>query len=344
MENKEIKNTYPYTHDCDECFLCQESLQEMKGIPVLHATLHFLKSFTATFQARFSNIKEIARGGFGIISKATYMDGLIDTNAIKHHGSLEYERWEGDEEGTEVALKIITNSEEIFKELNIQRTIEVQNGIARDIAKGLSKIHSSGLVHCDLHSGNILKYSSKGRKTVNIGDLGLCQPINNEATTTSEKEIFGVILYIPPEVLRGEKFTPAGDITGIRPEITSPLIPLCIVEIIVKCWDANPLNRPTAEEVQNKLWKLWKMYKLFKVSTNDVSIIKEFADEEFTYEEGKTVYRQCLESENHIKEMLKNDATTNYSATTTTTTTEIHSGAYYTSRLLTARIDDFFNG
>ncbi|KAG9292746.1 hypothetical protein G9A89_008334, partial [Geosiphon pyriformis] len=70
--------------------------------------------------------------------------------------------------------------------------------IAQDIAFGLDSIHSSGMVHRDLHSGNILQYV---KDEVTIGDLGLCQPTNtnNEATTTEEKKIYGVIPYIPPE-------------------------------------------------------------------------------------------------------------------------------------------------
>ncbi|KAG9294338.1 hypothetical protein G9A89_001843 [Geosiphon pyriformis] len=34
---------------------------------------------------RLSNIKEIGRGGFGIIYQATLIDGLINSEGIKHH-------------------------------------------------------------------------------------------------------------------------------------------------------------------------------------------------------------------------------------------------------------------
>ncbi|KAG9305877.1 hypothetical protein G9A89_016529 [Geosiphon pyriformis] len=361
---------------------------------------------------RLSNIKEIARGGFGIIYKATWFNGLINKSTIKHNGEMKYER----KREKEVAIKIIpTNSLEVFKELNIQRAMFINNGerlyrisriygitqnaetleygivmefaehgdmrkylstnfhstswsdklrIVHQLVIGLDSIHSSGMVHRDLHSGNILQSNTY---SVNIGDLGLCQSVNNnEATTrgkaTEEKKgIFGVIPYIPPEVLRGEKFTTAGDIyslgmllwelatgkppfhdrshdhllimdilNGQRPEITFPLIPPSIAEIIIKCWDVNPENRPTAKEVDKKLEELWEIYKqyLAKMSTDEVS---------------KTVCRQFLESQNYIKEMWKNDATTNYltTKTTTTTTTVIHPGAVYTSRLLTAQIVDF---
>ncbi|KAG9304869.1 hypothetical protein G9A89_010731 [Geosiphon pyriformis] len=175
--------------------------------------------------------------------------------------------------------------------------------IVWDIARGLATIHSFDMVHRDLHSGNILQLSIS---YVTIGDLGLCQPVNNEATTTEEKKIFGVIPYIPPEVLRGEKFTSAGDIyslsmllwelatgkppfhdrshdhlliidilNGQKPKINPPLISPCIAEIIEKCWDVNPENRPNAEEVEEKFWEFSNMYSQYfnKDTTDEKSTI-----------------------------------------------------------------------
>ncbi|KAG9303113.1 hypothetical protein G9A89_005071 [Geosiphon pyriformis] len=65
---------------------------------------------------------------------------------------------------------------------------------------------------------------------------------------------------------------------GIRPEITSPLIPPCIAEINVKCWDANPENRPTAKEVHLELDKLNQIYWRFKEKPKNqkFQISKEF--------------------------------------------------------------------
>ncbi|KAG9286556.1 hypothetical protein G9A89_014722 [Geosiphon pyriformis] len=349
-----------------------------------------LKHYSWIPWEHLSNITEIGRGGFGIIYKANVIDGLINEDTIKHHGSMKYERLKRNEEGMEVAIKIIKNSEEVFKELNIQRVMFINNdetldsvssmygitqnsetleyGIvmefakhgdmrkylstnfhsiswfdklftARSIASGLSEIHSSRMVHRDLHSGNILQYE--------------------QGKHAKEKNIYGVIPYIPPEVLRGEKFTMAGDIysygmllwelatgkppfydcthdhilimailNGARPKITSPLIPPFIAELIVKCWDVNPKNRPTAWQVFLKLWELKNMYRKFKN--------KRFADEDTTSEEFKTEMpemKQFLESDKYVKEMLKNDMTNN-----TSTTTNIHPGAVYTSRVLSLQM------
>ncbi|KAG9306477.1 hypothetical protein G9A89_008413, partial [Geosiphon pyriformis] len=466
MENREIKRTRAESHDCNVCFYCQESIRD--GWNKCNACqLIFFEKLYKNFSSgnkevdeiiknpiyippnknnnyyarlkyyewipweRLSNINQIARGGFGIIYKATLIDGLIDQKSIKHYGSMEYKR----KATQEVAIKIIkTNSSEVFKELNIERAIFInsdgkhdilityiygitQNAetleygivmpfaelgdmrkylstnfhsmswdgklrIAGDIAVELKKIHSSGMVHRDLHSGNILQFS---RFLTNFVDYGLCQPVKNEATTTKEeKKIYGVIPYIPPEVLRGEKFTLAGDIysygmllwelstgkppfydckhdhilimailNGQRPKITSPLIPPCIAEIIVKCWDPNPKNRPTVEEVRHKIWELQRMYDRFRFknytdeeSTDEKPTDEVFPDEvliymAFSYEESKTVSLQFIESEKYVKEMAESDdsTTTNQSTTTmTTTTTRIHPGAVYTSRVLTLQM------
>ncbi|KAG9296237.1 hypothetical protein G9A89_014829 [Geosiphon pyriformis] len=439
MENVEIQSNRSKAHDCNLCPFCQASIEKEGSNKCTACQFTFFEKLYENFSSghkvvdeiiknpiytkygglnyyewipwdHLSNIKEIARGGFGIIYKANVIDGLIDVYSIEHYGAIYYERKKFDYMGREVeemevAIKFLMNSEEVLKELNIQRAMFYKNStqllkissiygitqnpetleygivmkfakhgdmrkfisknfhstswknkleIAYDIANGLYSIHSSGMVHRDLHSGNILQLDIK---YVQIGDLGLCQPVNHKATTTEEKKgIFGVIPYIPPEVLRGEKFTAAGDIysfamllwelatgkppfhncshdhslmldisfNGARPEITSPLIPPCIAEIIEKCWDDNPLNRPTAKELENNLWELWNMYRLL--------------NQESKTENPKMF--QLLESENYIKKIAKGDDSTTDNLTTITS---IHSGAVYKSRLLTLEIIDLSN-
>ncbi|KAG9289555.1 hypothetical protein G9A89_002328 [Geosiphon pyriformis] len=469
MENKEVKRTRPEVHNCNECKLCQESI--LKNKPNHCATCWFLffeklyHNFSSGNKVvdeiiknpiylppikyyneyarlnyyswipwdRLSNINKIAKGGFGIIYKATLIDGLIDVATIKHHGEMEYKRWEHSK-GMQVAIKIIkTSSSEVFKELNIQRAMFInkngkdldyissifgitQNaetleygivmefaehgdmrkylstnfhstswsdklGIAHSIAQGLFSIHSSGMVHRDLHSGNILQYESSFANT-QIGDLGLCQPVNNEVTTVaSEKKIYGSIPYIPPEVLRGEKFTSAGDIysfamllwelatgkppfhdcehdqilimailNGARPTITSPLIPPSIAKIMKKCWDVNPKNRPTAYKVADKLWSLMEMYRRFKNEKSKDEILQFVESAKCGAE---MLILQFLESDKCVMttkplgrfskyiQYLKKTKKHDEITKSSTTPTRIHPGAVYTSRLLTAQMVNF---
>src|SRR5581483_10242813 len=141
------------------------------------------------------------------------------------------------------------------------------------ITYGLKGIHREGLIHHDFHSGNILNNKGVGSVALYslITDLGLCKPANAEP---NNKQIYGVLPYVAPEVLRGKKYTQASDIygfgiiahelctglppyhdiahdeflaikicQGLRPK-SNYKIPQIILDIIQQCWDDDPLKRP----------------------------------------------------------------------------------------------------
>src|SRR6185369_4243304 len=60
-----------------------------------------------------------------------------------------------------------------------------------NIAMYLCSIHSSGLVHCDLHGGNVVLDGS----TSFICDLGLSRSVNSRS---SDSTIRGVLPFIAP--------------------------------------------------------------------------------------------------------------------------------------------------
>ena len=137
----------------------------------------------------------------------------------------------------------------------------------------LDKIHQLKLVHRDFHDGNILNHTY-------ISDLGLCRPV--ESFQSSKKnEIYGILPFVAPEVLRGGPYTPASDIysfsmimweftsgimpfndrvfdfqlslsicTGERPEIIENT-PQCYIDLMKECWDTDPDKRPNASKVKN---------------------------------------------------------------------------------------------
>ncbi|RGB29973.1 kinase-like domain-containing protein [Rhizophagus diaphanus] len=161
----------------------------------------------------------------------------------------------------------------------------------RDIVIGLQSIHNEGLVHHDFHSGNILRHgygNDSNNLDTYISDLGLCHPVDKNHT---KSKVIGVLPYLAPEVLRGEKYTKAADIyslgiimweittsdkpfydrshdnrlaieicSGLRPKLM-PGTPECYAQVMQKCWNADPLSRPTAEE-------LFVMLKQFKEISN----------------------------------------------------------------------------
>ncbi|GES93062.1 kinase-like domain-containing protein [Rhizophagus clarus] len=156
-----------------------------------------------------------------------------------------------------------------------------------DIISGLKEIHNAGITHQDYHSGNIFLLGS----TPIMGDLGLSKSAI-ESTNDENKEVYGIIPYVAPEIFRGEKYTKASDIysfgmimwelmtgrksfwdkshdtsliieiwDGLRPPITTNA-PEGYVKLMKKCWQSDPSKRPTANNIYNKikvmLEKEWK--------------------------------------------------------------------------------------
>src|SRR5437660_7606520 len=139
-------------------------------------------------------------------------------------------------------------------------------------------IHETDYIHHDLHSGNIFSYNIRDSR---IGDLGLCQQLVDKKDNPDK--IFGVIPYIAPEVLSKKPYMKESDIysfgmimwelttgkkpfhdrshnhclitdilKGERPQITDDT-PKFYAELMKRCWDHNPENRPTAREIRGCL-------------------------------------------------------------------------------------------
>ncbi|EXX78448.1 Tos3p [Rhizophagus irregularis DAOM 197198w] len=114
-----------------------------------------------------------------------------------------------------------------------------------DIARGLNTIHSEGLMHRDIHSGNLLidvNYAG-------IGDLGLCHPADS---SVSKKKVYGVMLPFPniPHDLN----LALQICDGSRPEIVEGT-PECYKELMQKCWHKNPNERPNIANIVREIEK-----------------------------------------------------------------------------------------
>ena len=168
------------------------------------------------------------------------------------------------------SLRNLLNSK--FEKLTWRRKYD----ILLTIVNGLINIHEMGLMHKDFHSGNIVNQTLV---TSYITDFGLCKPV----TENDSENIYGVIPYMAPETLSKGEYTQASDIYSfgmvmlevltsyppyyniphdenlavgicerIKPKIKCE-IPQFLKEIMEKCWNFEPLNRPTAEELYSQL-------------------------------------------------------------------------------------------
>ncbi|RIB12413.1 kinase-like domain-containing protein [Gigaspora rosea] len=172
---------------------------------------------------------------------------------------------------------LTSNFKELDWENKLKHLIDVSNDLAR--------IHESGYIHCDFHSGNILLNQYSYFIKSFITDLGLSKSLKESA---SKGEVYGVMPYTAPEILLGEEFTQAADIyslgiimtelsTGKRPFYGSPFdyelalkicnglrpgfsekTPKCYIKLANQCMDFNPHSRPSAKDISSKFSK-WRM-------------------------------------------------------------------------------------
>ncbi|CAB4422508.1 unnamed protein product [Rhizophagus irregularis] len=302
---------------------------------------------------KFNNVEYLDKGGFGTIYKAIWKERnkvvvLKSLNNMNENSNDFLNEWKYHQSlGSYRFIKLygFTKDPDTFNYMvimdyanqgnlrgNLTRVVEYDWNqklhIIYKIILGLNLIHKQNLIHCDLHDGNILRDHGN---SVYISDLGLCRPTKS---FFKKDDIYGVIPFMAPEVLRGKPYTLASDIysfsmimweftsgvppfndrehdlqlslsicRGERPEITENT-PQCYVDLMKKCWDEDPLKRPSSEEVLNTI-KKW-------IFISDRIEIKDINEE---------LISQIMEFINAPIEH-KNPAT------------EFHSQACYTSRLL----------
>ncbi|CAB5388232.1 unnamed protein product [Rhizophagus irregularis] len=206
-----------------------------------------------------------------------------------------------------------------------------------NVIGGLSNIHQKQMVHCYFHMGNILFTNNDNNYNACISDMGLYRKIDD----INETNIYGVIPFVAPEVLKEKSYTREADIfsfgmimyvvatgrrpfdncahdevlvlniyNGIRPEINNQIAPKCYIDLMKKCWDGNPDNRPNSIEIK-------EMIELFYNSLD-----QDFKKKEHQHYEIEEQFKETQESRKESLLSIKNDKSTT------------HAQAIYTSRLL----------
>ncbi|POG58424.1 uncharacterized protein OCT59_000381 [Rhizophagus irregularis] len=359
-----FKNWTSGNHDVDE-FIQKTQLKAKHGYQLIEWIEY----------DEFEDIEYLAKGGFGITFKAIWREGPIKKYSQgKRRGRTEValKCLHNSQDITADFLKEIESNIlacDVFivrcygitkdpKTNNFVMVMQLQEGSLRQylnnnfisldwekklgflycITRGLKTIYKRGLIHHDLHCGNILS----GHGNTYITDLGLCQPANVKSSQDGNKKIYGVCPYVAPEVLRGKEYTQASDIYGfgiIAYEICTGLppyhdvahddflamkicqglrptsnykIPQLLFDIIIQCWDANPLKRPKADELCKSIRKMM----ISNISKQKDSVI---------YKQGEEANEINKKSSLTVQSTLSSTGTLSYTT---------HPQAVYISKLL----------
>ncbi|CAB5348341.1 unnamed protein product [Rhizophagus irregularis] len=191
---------------------------------------------------QFSDIRQVGTGGFGTVFRAN-LKNSEQQFALKSFKLNNTSKEEIINE-LKILLKVdfhnniirffgITKSEsghslENHNNKNYMLVMEYADG-AYQLARGVSCLHSKGIVHCDLHSGNVLVH----QKGIKLADFGLSKKIGTLSNLQSEQYDIGLIREISQ---------------GLR-ETVVPGTPENYENIYTKCWDGEPENRPTINQV-----------------------------------------------------------------------------------------------
>jgi len=172
---------------------------------------------------------------------------------------------------------------QILQQPNTEINWELAINILSDIAQGLSYLHKSSVLHKSLSSNSI--YVSQNW-TSKVGKIGLSRLDTDRAQQSTLVKISSILIYASPEAFRGS-FTSASDVysfgivavelanycstrkycqpysdfgnlrfdfqimisasKGLRPTLNEGT-PKPLAELIQRCLNQNPEDRPTASE------------------------------------------------------------------------------------------------
>ncbi|XP_059276607.1 serine/threonine-protein kinase STY13-like [Lycium barbarum] len=148
---------------------------------------------------------------------------------------------------------------------------------ALDVARGMEYVHGLNLIHRDLKSDNLLIAADK---SIKIADFGVARiEVQTEGMTPET----GTYRWMAPEMIQHRPYTQKVDVysfgivlwelitgmlpfqnmtavqaafavvnKGVRPTIPIECLPV-LSEIMIRCWDAEPDNRPTFSQVVGML-------------------------------------------------------------------------------------------
>eukprot|EP01100_Stratorugosa_tubuloviscum_P009291 TRINITY_DN3888_c0_g1_i1.p1 TRINITY_DN3888_c0_g1~~TRINITY_DN3888_c0_g1_i1.p1 ORF type:complete len:181 (+),score=80.73 TRINITY_DN3888_c0_g1_i1:2-544(+) len=152
--------------------------------------------------------------------------------------------------------------------------------IAIDVVRGMCFLHINDILHRDLKSKNILLDINWTAKVCDFGISKELASYDNQMTVMQ-----GTIAWMAPEILEHSPYNQSSDVysfaivlweliskqkpyeefnfefnheiieivkQGIRPTITDNC-PLLFKQLMIQCWNANAIERPTFEQILQQL-------------------------------------------------------------------------------------------
>ena len=149
--------------------------------------------------------------------------------------------------------------------------------IIRGVSSSLGEAHAQGICHRDVKPGNIMIHTSGAAVLL---DFGIASSLDQTSSLTAAGIVVGTPTYMAPEVICGEKATPASDVYSLgavmyecacgRPPFKADTMPALLMaithgnyqppscaaelrDLIVQMLDLDPRQRPTAQDLLVRL-------------------------------------------------------------------------------------------
>eukprot|EP00029_Vermamoeba_vermiformis_P007415 TRINITY_DN320_c0_g1_i4.p1 TRINITY_DN320_c0_g1~~TRINITY_DN320_c0_g1_i4.p1 ORF type:complete len:763 (+),score=94.63 TRINITY_DN320_c0_g1_i4:773-3061(+) len=163
---------------------------------------------------------------------------------------------------------------------DVTMTPQQKVALVKGVARGLYHLHTNNIVHRDLAARNVLLNKSG---TPKISDFGMSRVLKSEAEKGKTKTNYGPIRWMAPESLRDLQYSTKSDVWSfgivlyeivsrnephtevdplevavkIKNESYHPSVPQnvdpVLREIMLSCWQPEPNNRPSMEQICEKL-------------------------------------------------------------------------------------------